>query len=152
MEKAKVIRINTKTSIVELGGENGEIENIPLSSFEDIPGVGDSYEIYRNEDKIVAHKITSSTLNNAKESNDVNNINVNIENTNYNRYPVNKIAYIVCALLLGGLGIHKFIAGKIGTGVLFLIFSCTFIPAIIGFIEGIVAISYPADENGNIFV
>ena len=40
-------------------------------------------------------------------------------------------------IFLGGLGIHKFYCGKIAQGVLYLLFFWTFIPAIIGFIEGI---------------
>lgn len=44
----------------------------------------------------------------------------------------------ILALLLGGLGAHKFYLGKGGTGILYLIFCWTFIPAFIGFIEGII--------------
>lgn len=42
------------------------------------------------------------------------------------------------AILLGGIGAHKFYLGQIGLGVLYLIFCWTFIPAIIGFIEGLI--------------
>lgn len=48
-----------------------------------------------------------------------------------------KLAAVLFALLLGGLGIHKFYLGRIGQGVLYLIFCWTFIPSIISFIEGI---------------
>lgn len=41
------------------------------------------------------------------------------------------------ALFLGGLGAHKFYLGKTGQGILYLIFVWTFIPAIVGAIEGI---------------
>lgn len=49
-----------------------------------------------------------------------------------------KIAAGLLAIFLGGLGIHKFYLGKIGLGVVYLIFCWTAIPGIIGFIEGIV--------------
>ena len=48
----------------------------------------------------------------------------------------------ILAILLGGIGVHKFYLGKIGLGVLylllFIVFFWTFIPAIIGLIEGII--------------
>ena len=50
----------------------------------------------------------------------------------------NKIAAAIFALLLGGLGIHKFYLGRIGQGIVYLIFCWTLIPALVGFIEGII--------------
>lgn len=41
------------------------------------------------------------------------------------------------ALFLGGLGFHKFYLGKSKVGLLFLVFVWTFIPSIIGFVQGI---------------
>ncbi|MCP9765115.1 TM2 domain-containing protein [Lacihabitans soyangensis] len=52
----------------------------------------------------------------------------------------------IFALLLGGLGIHKFYLGKVGVGIIYLIFCLTFIPAIVGFIEGIVYLTM-SDAN-----
>lgn len=40
-------------------------------------------------------------------------------------------------ILLGGIGIHKFYLGEAGAGVLYILFSWTGIPAIIGLVEGI---------------
>lgn len=48
-----------------------------------------------------------------------------------------KLAAALFALFLGGLGIHKFYLGRIGWGILYLLFCWTFIPALVGFIEGI---------------
>ncbi|MDS7968226.1 NINE protein [Acinetobacter sp. V117_2] len=48
-----------------------------------------------------------------------------------------KVAAGVFALLLGGFGAHKFYLGRVGQGILYLIFCWTFIPALIAFIEGI---------------
>jgi TM2 domain-containing membrane protein YozV len=44
----------------------------------------------------------------------------------------------IFALVLGGLGIHKFYLGKPVQGVLYLLFCWTFIPSVIAFIEGII--------------
>ncbi len=53
-------------------------------------------------------------------------------------WPVkSKIVAGILGILLGGLGIHKFYLGQIGKGILYLIFCWTYIPAILGFIEGI---------------
>jgi TM2 domain-containing membrane protein YozV len=49
-----------------------------------------------------------------------------------------RVAAALFALLLGGLGVHKFYLGRVGQGILYLVFCWTFIPAIIGFIEGLV--------------
>ena len=50
------------------------------------------------------------------------------------------------AIFLGGIGIHKFYLGKIGMGILYIVFCWTYVPAIIGFIEGIVYLT-SSDEN-----
>lgn len=48
-----------------------------------------------------------------------------------------KIAAGVLALLLGGLGAHKFYQGNMKLGVIYLCFFWTGIPALLGLIEGI---------------
>lgn len=62
-------------------------------------------------------------------------------------WPVkSKVAAGILGILLGGLGIHKFYMGKIGMGILYLCFCWTFIPGIVGFIEGIIYLC-SSDEN-----
>src|SRR5947209_1490863 len=56
----------------------------------------------------------------------------------FTRSGKNRIVAAVFALLLGGFGIHKFYLGRIGQGILYLIFCWTFIPTLVGFVEGIV--------------
>lgn len=48
-----------------------------------------------------------------------------------------RLAAALFALFLGGFGIHKFYLGNIGWGIVYLLFFWTFIPSIVGFIEGI---------------
>jgi TM2 domain-containing membrane protein YozV len=49
----------------------------------------------------------------------------------------NRTSAAIFALLLGGVGAHKFYLGRAGQGLLYLVFFWTFIPAFVGFIEGI---------------
>jgi len=53
----------------------------------------------------------------------------------------NRITAALLAIFLGGFGIHKFYLEKILQGFIYLVFCWTFIPAIIGFIEGIIYIT-----------
>lgn len=62
-------------------------------------------------------------------------------------WPVkSKTAAGLLALFLGGIGVHKFYLGKIGMGILYLCFCWTGIPAVVGFIEGIIYLC-SNDEN-----
>lgn len=62
-------------------------------------------------------------------------------------WPVkSKVAAGILGIFLGGIGVHKFYMGKIGMGILYLCFCWTGIPAVIGFIEGIIYLC-SNDEN-----
>lgn len=52
-------------------------------------------------------------------------------------YSKSKTTAGLLGILLGGVGAHKFYLGKVGLGILYLVFCWTFIPVIIGLIEGI---------------
>jgi TM2 domain-containing membrane protein YozV len=41
----------------------------------------------------------------------------------------------ILALVLGGLGVHRFYLEQIGLGILYFLFCWTFIPAMIAFLE-----------------
>ena len=46
----------------------------------------------------------------------------------------NKVTAGILAILLGGIGIHKFYLGKVGWGLIYLLFSFTIIPMFLLFI------------------
>lgn len=52
----------------------------------------------------------------------------------------------ILALLLGGIGAHKFYQGNTKLGILYLCFSWTLIPALIAFIEGLLILLADEDE------
>jgi TM2 domain-containing membrane protein YozV len=56
-----------------------------------------------------------------------------------------RIAAALFAILLGTFGVHKFYLGKIGMGVLYLLFFWTAIPTIVGVIEGIIYLTKSDD-------
>ena len=58
----------------------------------------------------------------------------------------NKIVAAILAIILGGLGIHKFYLGQTGKGILYLVFCWTYVPAFLAFIEGIMILC-SNDEN-----
>lgn len=52
----------------------------------------------------------------------------------------------VLALLLGGLGVHKFYLGQTGIGIIYLVFCWTLIPAILGVVDGIILLTMDQRE------
>lgn len=91
-------------------------------------------------------------------ANNANNMNSNMNNNNMNHMnTMNSNVYVprkskttagILAILLGGLGVHKFYLGKVGWGIVYLLFCWTYIPALIGFIEGIIYLA-SSDESFN---
>jgi TM2 domain-containing membrane protein YozV len=57
-----------------------------------------------------------------------------------------KVAAGVLGILLGDFGAHKFYLGKIGMGILYLVFFWTMIPGIVGIVEGIIYLTM-SDEK-----
>lgn len=149
---AKIIEI--RNDVVSVGTDNGSIKEVRMMDLNFNPVVGDEVEIFETETKTLISKKET------KQDNATNGgININVSNSNNapvyvanGTKAVNKVIYCILAFFLGGIGVHKFYAGKIGTGILFLFFSWTFVPALIAFIEFIIAIFKPADANGNILV
>lgn len=52
----------------------------------------------------------------------------------------------ILGIILGGIGVHHFYLGHTGKGILYLIFCWTYIPALIGFIEGIIYLTQSDEE------
>jgi TM2 domain-containing membrane protein YozV len=52
----------------------------------------------------------------------------------------------ILALFMGTIGVHKFYLGRIGAGILYLVFSLTFIPTVLGLIDFFVLALMDQDE------
>ncbi len=152
---AKIIDI--KQDIISLGIESGEIKEVRSCDINFVPHIGDKVEIFETDSKVIVSKVEEE-----KTSVPNGGININLSNSQNISAPqatlaasgkvVNKVAYCILAFFLGGLGIHKFYAGRTGAGVAMLLFSWTFIPVIIALIDFIVGLTKKADANGNIII
>ncbi|MBF2350282.1 TM2 domain-containing protein [Listeria seeligeri] len=141
---AKVIKIEDSSAIVLK--DNGETIDVSLTCFTFSPDTGDEVEVYKHGEELIVNKKVEKTTENP---------NINIVNNNSQKDEgklVNKWVYVALALLLGTFGAHKFLAGKNGQGVLYVVFCWTGIPSIVSFIEGIVAIFKKADANNEILI
>ncbi|WP_283774312.1 TM2 domain-containing protein [Histophilus somni] len=127
---AKIIKI--EDNMVSIGMPDGSIKVVHRTALDFEPHVRDEVDVFGTDEAPVILK-TKNTYAQASK-------------------PVNKIAYCLLAFFLGGLGIHKFYAGKTGLGILYLLFCWTFIPGFIALIEFIIGLTKPADDNGNIIL
>ena len=151
---AKIIKVND--DIVSIGTDEGGIKEVRKEDINFIPNIGDEVEVYETENNTIITKKEKKRENNSSSG-----ININVSNNQTGTQPmyvanntkaVNKVVYCILTFFLGGIGVHKFYAGKIGTGILFFLFCWTFIPSIIAFIEFIIGLCKKADANGNILV
>ena len=74
------------------------------------------------------------------------------QQSQYRQSDKNKLAAGLFGILLGGLGIHKFYLGKVGLGIVYILFCWTGIPSIIGLVEGIIYLTLSDEEFYNKYV
>lgn len=164
----EIIKVDINKVLV--GCEDGSVIDVNLSDVNFIPEIGDKVKVYKSDDSYYIVKKNEEDLKDEnwdksyqKEEKNENvskkyeespqNITNNYYLDQFKGKRVHKIAYVLLAFFLGGLGVHKFYAGKIGKGFLYLIFSWTTIPEIIGIVEAIHTIfTKKADEYGCIYL
>lgn len=126
---------------VRLGLEDGTMKYAELSDFSGSPIIGKYYDGYRDEVGREFYSISDRPDRTYTEA-----------STKGRGKVVNKWTYFLLAFFLGGVGAHKFYAGKMGLGIIYLIFAATGLPAFIGIVEGVFALSKETDAYGNIVV
>lgn len=154
---SKIISISG--DIITIGTDDGGIKEIRSSDINFAPKIGDKVDIFETETRTIVTKAEEIPNNFAAPA---GGININMNNTQTVQSPpvvvangtkaVNKVTYCILAFFLGGIGVHKFYAGKTGTGILFLLFCWTGIPAVIALIDFISGLCKHADANGLILV
>lgn len=65
---------------------------------------------------------------------------------------VKKVIYILLAIFFGGFGVHQFYAKKFKTGILYLIFCWTMVPALLSYYDAFLALTQSSDGNGMIAI
>ena len=132
---AKIVKLEQAEVIIAT--DEKEIIRVPYEELDWRPEVHDEVEVFKDGDNLIITRVNDNTQNQQVS-------------TIQSGRVVNKLVYVLLALFLGGLGAHKFYSGKTFMGILYLVFSWTFIPSVLGLIEAIIGALKPSDSNGNI--
>jgi TM2 domain-containing membrane protein YozV len=158
--------LKIEESSVLIGLENGSVKEVSKTDLDFQPQVGDKVNLYTSKNELFVRKVENfnyleevyNSIDNQEEyilAKDDLGI-YDLDEYLYHEVPgkalVNKWIYSVLAILVGGFGVHKFYAKKIGKGILYFLFFWTGVPFIIGIIEGVTAIKKESDIEGNILV
>lgn len=155
----KVIKLDLEEVVI--AKEDGTTIRVPYEEIEFKPEIGDFVELYPDGEKIIVHKVEKKATS-IEDKIQINIVNEQVQSQKQEQFQapvyaqsgkvVNKLVYTLLAILLGGIGAHKFYSGKFLKGFIYLIFCWTYLPAVIGAIEGIIAAFKTPDANGNIVV
>jgi TM2 domain-containing membrane protein YozV len=130
---SEILVLNDST--VKVGEDNGNVTELPLVSLHfSNPVVGDRVRVYKDGDTFIVKREETATSNTAVNEGDGRKIN--------------KVAYILLTFFLGFLGVHRFMRGQIGLGILMIITGGGFgVWTLVDFIISLVKLSaYPGDD------
>ena len=132
---AEIVAIDGAT--VRVGGEDGAISSLPIAALRySNPQVGDQVRVYRDASETVVTKVGVLAQSSGFSADE-------------DRRRVNKVLYVLMALFLGGLGVHRFLRGQVGLGILmiFVGWLTLGIWPLIDFIISLVKLSaYPGED------
>lgn len=129
----KIIKIDGEEVLIGL--DDGSCKTVKYDELGFRAVIGDEVDIFLNDGKTIYSKksLYPNFMDNGSKR-------------------VNKIVYLLLIFFFGWIGIHKFYAGRVVRGFLYLIFSWTIIPALLALIEFIIVLFRRSDPYGNIFV
>src|SRR5680860_489824 len=100
---SEILEING--SVAKVGKDDGSMIEVPIATFHfPDPKVGDKVRVYRDGNTYIVKR----------EESTAGSIVVN----DGDRHRINKIAYILLTFFLGFLGVHRFMRGQIGIGII----------------------------------
>ena len=120
---AKVLELKSDVIVVRM--KNGETKEIRRAGMNFTPRIGEEVAVTEQDGRLSMSRYMDDGA-----------------------HRVNQKVYAILAILVGGFGVHKFYARKIGLGVLYLLFVITGLPSLISIVEGILALRKQADEEG----
>ena len=121
---------------VKVGNDDGSVVDLPIASLRfPNPKVGDKVNVYQDQGS------TYVTLVNTPNA-------TSLDQAGERR--VNKVAYILVALFFGCLGVHRFMRGQVGLGILMLLLGWWITLGIWPLVDFIISLvklsSYPEDD------
>lgn len=134
--------VNTITIPGPVAVANSQVATQGPSSLQTNDGHNEALEIEKAKMVLKAKELEIEERKLAMSSQQASQVN---QQMNSNQYPdaapvssKSKTTAGILGIFLGGFGAHKFYLGKTGMGILYLLFCWTYIPGIIGLIEGII--------------
>ena len=104
---SEILEINAST--VKVGKDDGNMVEIPIATLHfSNPKVGDKVRVYK-DGKTYVVKREDPTVS-------------EIVTNDGDRRKINKVAYVLLTFFLGGFGVHRFMRGQVGLGVVMILF------------------------------
>lgn len=160
MNMAKIIKLEENKVVI--AKDDDTIVRVDYDALSFRPFVGDEVDLFLDGETYIVNEVKNKkndeginiSIVNENNSSATNQTNVSQNQTMINnaavpdnRKYVNKWIYIVLAIFLGGLGIHRFYASQ-KFAVLYLLFFWTGVPALLGLIDAIIALFKKSNNQG----
>lgn len=147
---AKIIKLDDQ--MVSIGMEDGRLRVLDRAALNFEPQLGDEVDLFEGDGQVVVTRREPKQPKNIQREEYCNKKKEGPEPPPAGAKKVNQLVYCLLAFLLGDFGAQEFYIGNIGAGIACAIFFWTGIPAIVGIVKGIIALSKDADQNGDIYL